>query len=252
MKTRLVVITVLLGLAIPRVALANQGILLLAQNGTPDWNAQVNDLAAKVNAQKPVEVAFGMPTRTTVASAVARLAKRGASEVVAVPFFLSSAVSLEDLTGHAIPVRIAPAADSAPTFSEIIVSRAEEITQQLTDAVLVLIGYGADDAGRSWMIDLAPTARRLNQTRRFGSILTIAKPAALTEAEQQQIRLSLERQVGAGRPILVVPVMNSPSGPNPAIEQTLHGFTYRTAKSGVISDDRVVEWLANQTAPSVR
>jgi sirohydrochlorin ferrochelatase len=252
MKRRLVVITVLVGLAIPGVAFANRGILLLAHNGTPEWNAQVNDLAAKVNAQKPVEVAFGTPTRSTIASAVARLAKRGATEAVAVPFFLSSAISPEDLTRHAIPVRIAPAPERDATFSEIILSRAQEISQRPTGEVLVIIGYGSDDAGRPWAIDLAPSARRLNQTRRFASILTIAIPAGPTEVEQQQIRFSLERQVAAGRPILVVPVMNSPNGTDPAIEQTLQGFTYRTAKSGVISDDRVVEWLANQTATSVR
>jgi sirohydrochlorin ferrochelatase len=252
MNTRLVVITLLVGLVIPAITFANQGILLLAHNGTPDWNAQVNDLAAKVNARKPVEVAFGTPTRSIVAPAVDRLAKRGATEVVAVPFFLSAAVSPEDLTGHAIPVRIAPAAAHDPLFSEIILSRAEEISQQPTGEVLVVIGYGSDDAGRPWVIDLAPSALRLNQTRRFASILTVAKPADRTEAEQQQIRLSLEWQVAAGRPILVVPVMKSPSGTDPAIEQTLQGFTYRTAKGGVISDDRVAEWLANQTATSVR
>ena len=248
---RLVVIAVLAGLAIPEVAFANQGILLLVQNGTSDWNAQVNALAAKVNALKPVEVAFGTPTRSTVAPAVDRLAKRGATEVVAVPFFLSAAVSPEDLTGHAIPVRIAPAAAGDPLFSEIILSRAQEISQQPTGEVLVLIGYDSDDAGRPWVIDLVPSARRLNQTRRFASIMTIANPVGQTEAERQSLRLSLER-LGRGGPIVVVPMMNSASGTDPAIEQTLRGFTYRTAKGGVISDDRVVEWLANQTATSVR
>jgi sirohydrochlorin ferrochelatase len=248
MKRWFVVIILLVGLAMPVVALANQGILLLAHNGTPDWNAQVNDLVTKVNAQKPVEVAFGTPTRSTVAPAVDRLAKRGATEVVAVPFFLSAAVSPEDLTGHAIPVRTGPAAAQDPLFSEIILSRAEEIGQRGSGEVLIVIGYGSDDAGRPWVIDLEPSARRLNQTRRFASILTVAKPAGLTEAEQQQIRLSLQRQVAGSRPILVVPVMKSPGGTDPAIEQTLEGFTFRTAKGGVISDDRVVEWIVSQTA----
>lgn len=252
MKRRLAVVSLIVDLALPGVAFANQGILLLAHNGTRDWNAQVKELTAKVNAQKPAEVAFGTPTRSTVAAAVDRLAKRGATEVVAVPFFLSAAVPAEDLTGHAIPVRLGPPAAQEPLLSEIILSRAQEISQDGTGEVLVVIGYGSDDAGRPWEIDLAPSARRLNQTRRFASILTVANSAGRTEAEQQQIRLSLERQVAAGRPILVVPVMKSPGGSDSAIEQTLQGFTYRTAKGGVISDHRVVEWLANQTPTAVR
>lgn len=248
MSRWIAVIALMFGLAIPGLALANQGILVLAHNGAPEWIAQVNDLAAKVNGQRPVEVAFGTPTRSTVASAVDRLAKRGATEVVAVSFFLSGAISREDVTGHAIPVRIAPAAADEPVFAETILSHAQEISQQPGGEVLVVVGYGSDDAGSPWVIDLGPLAQRLNQSRRFASIVTIARPAGRTEPEQQKIRLSLERQIGAGRSILVVPVMNSPNGTDPAVEQALQGLPYRTARGAVLSDDRFVEWLGKQAS----
>jgi hypothetical protein len=37
MKTRISLLTGLCVLAIPAIALANEGILLLAHNGTPEW-----------------------------------------------------------------------------------------------------------------------------------------------------------------------------------------------------------------------
>ena len=60
MRRRVFVLAVLAALAMPAVARANGGILLLAHNGSPEWNTQVQELATKVDAQKPAEIAFGV------------------------------------------------------------------------------------------------------------------------------------------------------------------------------------------------
>lgn len=252
MNSWFVVMVLLVDVTMPVVASANQGILLLAHNGTPEWNAQVKDLAVRVNAQKPIEVAFGTPTRSTVAMAVDRLAMRGASEVVAVPFFLSAAVSPDALMGHAIPVKTALAEAPDSPLSQIVVSRAQEISQAGTAEVLVVFGYSSEDAGTPWAIDLAPLGRRLNQIRQFGSILTVAKPRGLTDAEQQQVRRALDRQVASSRRILVVPLIMRSTGTDPAIERTLEGFQFRIAKGAVISDDRMAEWIVSQSGTLAR
>jgi sirohydrochlorin ferrochelatase len=245
MRRGVLVLAALCALAMPPVALANEGILLLAHNGSPEWNTQVKELVTKVDAQKPAEIAFGSPTRSTIAAAVDRLVKRGVTEVSAVPFLLSMPISPEDLTGHAVPVSVAPAPDGDQVFTDIIISRAEEIIKGGGE-VLVLVGYGGDDAGASWVVDLAPLAQRLNRARRFASILTIPRPDSATEIEQTQIRLSLERQVASGRSIVVVPMMISANGPDPSIAQRLRGFQYEVAERGVIPDDRLVQWVAGQ------
>ena len=67
-----------------------QGVLLLAHGGNPDWNAQVTNLAQSVDRTKPTEVAFGMATRANIQSAVDRLKARGVTDIVAVPLFVSS------------------------------------------------------------------------------------------------------------------------------------------------------------------
>ena len=90
---------------------ADSGILLLAHGGSAEWNARVTDLAARVDAHKPTEVAFGMASRATMQAAVDRLAARGVTEIVAVPLFVSSWSSVITSTGYLLGARAeAPAA----------------------------------------------------------------------------------------------------------------------------------------------
>lgn len=66
------------------------GILLLAHGGRAEWNEAVQAIARKLDAHAPVEVAFGMASRSAIQTAVDGLAARGASEIVAIPLFVSS------------------------------------------------------------------------------------------------------------------------------------------------------------------
>ena len=252
MRRRIIVLAAFVGVMVPAIAAAaSEGILVLAHNGTATWTEQVKELAAKVDKQTPIEVLFGSPTRPMLTAAVERMAQRGATEVVAVPFFSSISISREDLTGHAVPVRVATATAAAdPLFADLVLSRANEVSPAEAD-VLVVVGYGSEDSGKPWAIDLAPLAKQLNGSRRFASILTIAKPVGQTEAEQQQIRIVLQRQVAAGRTILVVSMLDQ-GEKDATVEQMLQGFSYRTAKGGVLTDDRVAEWLAKQATTAAR
>jgi sirohydrochlorin ferrochelatase len=233
-----------LAVTAPVAALANDGILLLTHNGPPEWNASVKALVAKVDAQKPADVVFGLPTSSSVAPAVDRLARRGITDVIAIPFFLTTPIAPEHLGGHALPVRIAPAAATDPVFAGLVLSRVEAISRNPKDEVLVLVGYGADDAGTPWRVDLGPTAQRLKGMRQFATILSVAKPDNPTDREKQQIRLTLERNTAAGRRILVVPVLQGENGSNPMIERLLEGLSYDVAPGGIISDDRVAQAIA--------
>lgn len=241
MRIRILVLAALVGIGLPANAIANEGLLLLAHNGTPEWNTAVKRLASKVDAQKPADVAFGVPAPSTIAAAVDRLAKRGVTQAVVVPFFLSGPIVPEALTGHAIPLTIAPAPAGDPLFADIVRGRVEEISTGGRE-VLVLVGYGADVGGASWVVDLGPSARRLNGMRRFASILTISRPDTAGELEQKQIRLSVDRQIASGGSIVVVPLM-AENGLDPVVAETLQGRSYKVAKDGIISDDRWVQWL---------
>lgn len=73
---------------------ARPGVLLLAHGGNPPWNENVRALAARVDRDRPTEVAFGMATRANIQTAVNALTARGVSEIVAVPLFVSSPSSV--------------------------------------------------------------------------------------------------------------------------------------------------------------
>jgi sirohydrochlorin ferrochelatase len=103
-------------LAVAGAAAADEprpGILLLAHGGKPAWNESVRGLAAKVDAQRPTEVAFGMASRPAIQAAIDRLASRGVSSIVAVPLFVSSHSSVITSTEYLLGLRSEAPADLA-------------------------------------------------------------------------------------------------------------------------------------------
>ncbi|HTV00709.1 MAG TPA: CbiX/SirB N-terminal domain-containing protein [Luteitalea sp.] len=81
------------------------GILLLAHGGRAEWNDRVTALAASIDADQPVEVAFGMATRPNIQAAVDRLVARKVTRIVAVPLFISSHSSVVTSTAYLLRLR---------------------------------------------------------------------------------------------------------------------------------------------------
>ena len=114
LRTRIVLLLVMLGLLVAGAAAADPGILLLAHGGSAEWNRRVTELAAKVNGTRPTEVAFGMATRANIQTAIDKLAARGVTEIIAVPLFVSSWSSVITSTEYLLGLRKeAPAALAA-------------------------------------------------------------------------------------------------------------------------------------------
>lgn len=82
-----------------------EGILLLAHGGRAEWNDRVLALAAVIDPEQPVEVAFGMASRPAIQAAVDRLVTRGVSGIVAVPLFISSHSSVITSTEYLLGLR---------------------------------------------------------------------------------------------------------------------------------------------------
>jgi hypothetical protein len=245
-RTLVAAVVVLLAGAAPALAIEDHGILILAPSGADEWNAQVKELTARANAQKPTELGLGTPTHATIQAAIDRLVARGARDVTAVPFFLATPLSPELGRGYSVPLRFAASPANDPLLTDVILSRAQEISRSPSDEVIVLQGYAADDNGTPWSVNLSSAAQRLNQMRRFASIVLIK--SAPTEVERQQVRHLIDRLAGPQRRLLVVPLLTPPSGGDPNLEQCLQGYSYEVARSSVISDARLVDWLLSRTA----
>jgi sirohydrochlorin ferrochelatase len=87
-------------LAQPAAATAKTGVLLLAHGGSSSWNERVTALAGKVAEKMPIEVAFGMASRPAIQTAVDKLVAGGATEIVAVPLFVSDHSSVVTSTAY--------------------------------------------------------------------------------------------------------------------------------------------------------
>ncbi len=97
--------------AVKKAGGSGTGILLLAHGGKENWNEEVKKIAAAVDRVMPVEVAFGMATKRNIQDAADRLVKRGVTEIVAVPLFVSSHSSVITSTEYLLGLRKdAPAA----------------------------------------------------------------------------------------------------------------------------------------------
>ena len=92
---------------------AATGILLLAHGGKENWNEEVKKIAVAVDKVMPVEAAFGMATKRNIQDAADRLIKRGVSEIVAVPLFVSSHSSVITSTEYLLGLRKEAPADLA-------------------------------------------------------------------------------------------------------------------------------------------
>ncbi len=109
--SRTILLSAIVVLLVARTSAAAPGILLLAHGGSAEWNGRVTELAAKVDATMPTEIAFGMAARASIQIAIDRLVARGVTEVVAVPLFVSSWSSVITSTEYLLGLRAeAPAA----------------------------------------------------------------------------------------------------------------------------------------------
>jgi sirohydrochlorin cobaltochelatase len=207
---RVAVLVATIGLLPSQVFGQSRGILLLAHGGSAEWNAQITALAAQVNRTMPTEVAFGMATRGAIQSGVDRLVSRGATEIVAVPLFISSwssvITSTEYLLGqrseapaalaafakmshgdhadHAqhgdgttritspVPVRMTRALNDHAVVADILTSRARSISKTPSQESVVIVAHGpnSDAENRQWLADMGSLANQMTKSDRFASI----------------------------------------------------------------------------------
>jgi sirohydrochlorin ferrochelatase len=295
LKIRTVLPLLLLALLVGRPSFAEPGILLLAHGGSVEWNNRVTELAAKVNATRPTEVAFGMATRANIQIAIDKLVARGVTEIVAVPLFVSSwstvITSTEYLlglraeapaalasyakmnhpptgtsgaTGHeghavgtdgttpvksSVPVRMTAALNDHPIVAEILASRARAISREPAKETLIIVAHGPNEEedNRRWLADMASLAGRIKQMERFASLeyLTLRDdaPKPVRDSATAQLRGIVQRELSAGRRVLIVPLLISFGGIERGLRERLDGLPYTMAEAALMPDDRLVTWV---------
>jgi len=109
MRHPMIALVLVLMAALPAAAQDKPGILLLAHGGNETWNTNVLEIVRALDREQPAEVAFGMATRANIQEAVTKLEAKGATEIIAVPLFISSHSSIVRATEYLLGLRaVAP------------------------------------------------------------------------------------------------------------------------------------------------
>ncbi len=238
---RALIVTALL-LALPHAGHAQQGLLLVAHGAGHEWNARVRQTLAQVEWTGPASVAFLMGEESDTAgwqSAVARLVRGGAKEIVVVPLMVSShgshyrqiryyAGELDSLPpelaahdhhgAHAappVPMRVTPALDAAPELAAALAARWGELDARDRTRPLLLVAHGpnaAEDATR-WIADITAVSEGLRKAT--GRELQVAllrddAPPSVRAAAVRAMRDSvLAMSARAQDSVVAMPVMIS-------------------------------------------
>ena len=224
------------------------GTVLIAHGGGPDWNAQVEKIAAEVRTGGPVEVSYLMgPGAKThgFQTAVRKLVAKGATSVTVVPLLVSShsghyeqirylageVDTLSETMMHhlhmggitrpdaAVPVTLTRAIDESPDAARVLAERAKALVPDAADRAkraLFLVGHGPNSAEdyAAWMKNLRQVTDTVRALTGFRTVLLDlvrddAPAPVRAEAVQRVRELILLQHDLTGQPVAVVPVLVS-------------------------------------------
>lgn len=259
----------LLALAPGAWAAENRGGILLLAHGAHAhhghgsaapasvWNANVEQLARRLDARRPTEVAFGMADPQSIQAAVDRLERRGIREIAVVPLFVSShspiignfryILGLQaglakttrlrhlDRVTSSARFRFAGAMDAHPLVSEILLERALAVTTTPSATSVVLIAHGPndDEENRRWLRDMETHSQFLRARGGFRSVTVLTHrndaPAPVKAAARAAFRQQVAEAAQHGA-VVVVPLLLSAGGIEAEVEADLAGLAYRFAQ----------------------
>lgn len=225
--------------------LRDVGVLIIAHGAGPEWNAQVEAVAAEVRTGGPVEVSYLMGEAAAThrfQDAAPRLVDAGAREIVVVPVLVSShsghyeqirylageTDELSETMRHHlhmsgierasvdVPIRLAKAMDASPEVAAVLAERALALADDPAGQALFLVGHGPNSAEdyAAWMANLRPVADTVKARTGFRDVrvglVRDDAPAPVRAEAVARVReiITLQHQV-TGRDVVVVPVLVS-------------------------------------------
>jgi len=271
------------GLAIP-VAMQpkTMGVLVLAHgahhhghgehgSGTPpSWDAAVLEAVKPLKDKYPLEVAFGMADPDTIKDAVRKLEKKGVSEVIVVPLFISShspiignsrfilglqgklseTTSIESLPRIESKVKfyMTGALDDSILVAEILLERAMELSANPSKETIVLVGHGPNDEkeNKLWLDDMERLAYYVREKGKFKEVKVATwrsdAPKEIKQEAINKLRTMVENGSKDGS-VIVVPLLLAPNGVEGEIVEALKGLSYSFDGKTLLPHDNITKWM---------
>ncbi|MCI0490118.1 MAG: CbiX/SirB N-terminal domain-containing protein [Blastocatellia bacterium] len=148
-----------------------------------------------------------------------------------------------------VPIRMTQALDNHPTVAAILLSRALGISQQPAREVVILVAHGpvSDKENDRWMAEMKSLAEQMKGGSGFKRIdyLTVRDdaPEPLRSRATAELRRVVERAIGEGNKVLIVPLLLSYGGIEEGVKKCLEGLSYVMSRQALLPDDRLAAWV---------
>lgn len=256
------------------VSSPNDGVLVVAHGGGPDWDNQVKDAIAPLRERRLIEVGF-LLTRTgeTPQAGYDALVRAGAKRIAIVPLLVSSHsdhyeevrfvgrarpdyphaehTQVQQLQGTAEIVGVASGMDSDELVEEALADRAKRISRNVASEHLVLVAHGPNEDAEAelWMSDLESVAQgikqRLGLSGAESKLLRDDAPPPVKAAALAALRASVESASERGD-VLVVPVLVARGKISAQIPEILGGAKYRWDGTPLLPHPAIARWIEKQ------
>ena len=249
------------------------GVLVLAHGGTGRWNRLVTNAVRDAKLRDPVEVAFGMGMHAQDVQAIQRavndLQEQRVQRIVVVPLLICSASevmrqyeyllglrdhgSWEDVAPVSlrVPVVMMPPLDDDPVVAEVLLERAQELSQRPQQETVVLVAHGpvSDEDNSRWIEVLARVGQRLRAAGGFRDVVPVTMRDDASEVVQaeatRQMREVVRRHAQTGR-ALVIPVLLADGGIETKIPKRLNGLSYTYRGRALLPHPKISQWIAQR------
>ena len=153
-----------------------------------------------------------------------------------------------------VPIRMTAALNEHPIVADVLATRARAISRNPAQETLIIVAHGPneDEDDRRWLADMRSLAARVGESEKFASIeyLTLRDdaPKPVRDAATEQLRAIVHRELGAGRRVLVVPLLISFGGIERGLRERLDGLNYTMAEAAIMPDERLATWVLAMAA----
>lgn len=146
-------------------------------------------------------------------------------------------------------IRMASALDHHPIVADILLSRAQGVSQDPAHEVVVVVAHGpvSEEDNAKWLADMRWLAERVHDRSSFQRIecLTVRDdaPEPVRSAATAALRAVVEDASRDGNRVLVVPLLLSYGGIEEGIKERLRGLDYVMSSQALLPDKRMARWI---------
>jgi len=148
-----------------------------------------------------------------------------------------------------VPIRMTAALDRHPLVAEVLLSRAQSISQDPSHEAVVVVAHGpvSDEENALWLADMRALVGTMRSASSFNHIeyLTVRDdaPEPIRSQATAELRAVVERAAQQGNKVLLVPLLISYGGIEVGIQKRLEGLSYVMSVQALLPDGRLADWV---------